>query len=211
MALGLVVAACGGDDEAGDVTTTTPPTTAAATTTEATTSTTAATTTTAEAITTAAPVAGQFALTSIVYGAGPMVVITNIGDTSANLGGHWICRRPSYFEIPDVELAPDEFVAINLGGDAFLPPSGVKETFSTSLGLFTSGTGEVALYATRSFDNPEDIIDYVEWGAPDHARSAVAVAAGIWPAGGFVETSDETLSIFVSTVPSGGPEDWVAG
>ena len=60
----------------------------------------------------------------------------------------------------------------------------------TLIGGVDAGSGEVGLYASSEFDDPAAIVAYVEWGTPGHARSAVAVEAGVWEEG--------------STVPSGG-------
>ncbi len=211
MALVLVVAACG-DDEAGDTTTTQAATA---------TTTTAATVTTSdedvtedtmaedmtedtmaeEDMTEEMTVEGAiFEITSVTFGA-PMVVITNVGTEAGNLGGHWICQRPSYQELPAIDVGPGESVAISLGGSVFLPPPGtltIEGQFN--IGGISASSGEIGLYSTNSFGSADAIVSYVEWGDTGHGRSGTAVEAGVWDDGGFVATTDATAGIQQDTI-----------
>ena len=214
MALVLVVAACG-DDEAGDTTTT-----QAAT---ATTTTAATVTTSAEDVTedtmaedmtedTMAEdmtVEGAiFEITSVTFGA-PMVVITNVGTEAGNLGGHWICQRPSYQELPAIDVGPGESVAISLGGDVFLPPPGTLTIEGQlNIGGISASSGEIGLYSTNLFGSADAIVSYVEWGDTGHGRSGTAVAAGVWDDGGFVATTDATAGIQQDTIFSMASTGW---
>ena len=212
IALALTAAACSGTDDA----TTTSAVAAGTTPSSVTTSTTQApASTTSEAPTTTsstadAPAAGaSFAITTVTYGAAPMVVITNVGSAQGVLSGQWLCQRPLYFAIPDVELAPGEQLAISLGGDAFLPPPGAKTIEGAArLGAVDPSSGEMGLYSSASFDSSDAIVDYVEWGSAPHGRTTVAVNAGIWPAGGFVPTTDSTIGTSADNAPTSAPEDW---
>lgn len=218
LALVLVVAACGDDDSSGTTTTAAPTTggtTTAAPTTQAPTTTaspvTTAATTTAPPTTTVGSTEPMFEIASITFGEGPMLVITNVGGASGNLGGHWLCQRPSYFELPDVEVGPGESFAISLGGSVFLPPPGaITVEEQASVGGVSPGSGELGLYTSNSFGSAEDIISYVEWGAPGHGRSDTAVAAGIWTSGGFVETTDDTTLIDRTDFDTVGPDSWTS-
>ncbi len=212
LALVLVVAACG-DDDTGDATATTviatTQTSAAA---ETTTTTAAATTTstTATITTTTAASAGgaAFEIASVSFGA-PMVVITNTGDETGNLGGHWLCQRPAYQVLPDFELAPGESVAISLGGNVFLPPPGVLTIDDQlNLGGLSPSSGELGLYSSNAFGSPDAIVSYVEWGGTGHGRSDTAIEAGIWNDGGFVATTGETAVIQLTTLDSAGSSAW---
>jgi hypothetical protein len=68
----------------------------------------------------------------------------------------------------------------------------------------------MGLYSANMFNSPDAIEDYVEWGTTGHARSSVAVAAGIWQEGGFVEVPAAALAIVSQTFPTVGPDDWFA-
>jgi len=216
IALVLILAACGDDDASVETTTTAPPSTTAAetTTTAADTTTTAAdtTTTAAETTTTVAdgPSGPVFQIASVTFGS-PMVTIYNIGDEDGTLAGHWLCQRPSYVEIPEISLAPGEGVAISLGGNVFLPPPGLKTAEGQlNVGALNPTSGELALYSSNDFGSSEAIVSYVEWGEGDHARSSVAVGAGIWEAGAFVATTADTVLIQVTTFSDTTPGGWAA-
>lgn len=208
----LVAAACGGTS--GDSTTTTTVASPSTTADAAPSTTAGVTTTAAEATTTTAAVTGssgaQLVLTSVSFGASPFVVITNIGDETGSLAGHFLCQRPSYAGLPDVEVAAGEAIAFSLGGDDFTPPEGVTASEEVlELGGLSNTGGEMGLYTSSNFGSSDDIISYVEWGSGDHGRSATAVAAGIW--GGFVPTSDSTLSLVAETLPALSSDDWGEG
>jgi hypothetical protein len=183
VALALVVAACSsGDETASDTTTSTPPNGS----------------TTAAASTTAGGGSAVFAIETVIFGDGAMVVITNTGTGAGELAGHWLCQRPSYFQIPDATLEPGEQVAIALDGDV------------ATVGTIDPASGELGLYSSSQFDDASAIESYVEWGSAGHGRSAVAVTAGIWTEGGFVATTSTTASLVATAVPATGPDDWSA-
>jgi hypothetical protein len=215
IAFAILAAPCSGSDDAADstTTTTTTTTTQAVTTTtttqaETTTTTAAETTTTATATTTEAGQA-QFALSTVGFGESAMIVITNIGGGPGNLGGHWLCQRPSYWEIPPIELAPLEAVAIDAGGETFSPPPDAKTLDDVAaIGNLSPGTGEIGLYSSSSFGSADAIVSYVEWGRSGHGRSSVAVSAGIWSEGSFVATDDTSAAIVAILLPAEDPQDW---
>jgi hypothetical protein len=196
VALALVAAACSsGDETASDTTTSVPPNAS----------------TTAAASTTAGGGSAVFAIETVTFGDGAMVVITNTGTGAGELTGHWLCQRPSYFQIPDVALEPGEQVAIALDGAAFEPPPGamIVDAVAT-VGTIDPNSGELGLYSSSQFDDATAIVSYVEWGSTGHGRSSVAVAAGIWTEGGFVATTPTTASLSATAVPATGPDDWSA-
>jgi len=199
---GLIAGACSDDDDsattASAVTTQAPASTQAPVTTQA--PTTEATTTTTEA-----------AVTSTIASDGPepAVVITDVGfdamydgyeqdgwvwirnvsDKPQWIGGHFLCQRPGYFALPDVELAPGEglLVASQTTERLGEANAGWPEA-NGALGTLSPDSGEMALYSAQDFDNPLAMVSYVEWGESGHGRSSVAVAAGLWGEGGFVDT-----------------------
>jgi hypothetical protein len=223
LALTLGLTACSGDDDAGDdtVETTAPETTtttaAPATSAPQTSTTTAApaTTTTAAPDTTTTTIAagpGALAMTRVVYEPTTFVMITNVGGSPIELGQHWLCQRPSYSQLPATVLEPGDTVAIGFDGD---PPSdlvGLTATFDLegALGGVTRDDGELGLYTAASFDDVSAITDYVQWGSAGHGRESVAVGAGIWTEGAFVDVPIEATSISSSGLPSAGFEDWFA-
>jgi hypothetical protein len=152
----------------------------------------------------------SFALTQVVFGESGYVVVTNIGNGTGDVGGHWICQRPAYFEIPSVELAPGESVWIAAeDGEGLVPAQGVVAVVpaNRSLGAFSVASGETGLYTSNGFGDSAAIIDYVEWGSGDHGRSSVAVEAGIWIEGTFVDVPEEAVAI-TGSAPTSSAADW---
>jgi len=185
LVVALVTAACGGSTRAP------------------------AATTTATSSTPPSSTAGaRFAVTAVHFGDAPMVIIENVGDETGSLAGHWLCQRPTYGELAAVEVAPGASVAVPVGGGAITPPPGVEVIeISSKIGSFDPTSGEVGLYSSSSFGSADAIVAYVEWGHSGHGRSGTAVAAGIWPEGGFVPTDAATTGIVAGGAPA-GPDGW---
>ncbi len=140
-----------------------------------------------------------------------MVVISNLGSTPADLAGHWLCQRPAYQPLPDLEVGPGQSVAISLGGSVFLPPPGALTVDGPlSLGPITATGGEMALYSDNSFGSADSLVSYVEWGVPGHGRTGVAVEAGIWGEGEFVPTTEASSLISLTDPSAVGAAAWGA-
>ena len=75
-------------------------------------------------------------------------------------------------------------------------------------GPLTIDEGEIGLYNGNGFSDPDAILSYVEWGETGHGRSAVAVSAGIWQEGDFVEVPEGSSAI---SAPNGAEaaDGWV--
>ncbi|HDH02736.1 MAG TPA: hypothetical protein ENH15_00645 [Actinobacteria bacterium] len=155
----------------------------------------------------------QFAITEIVFGEGGYVVITNVGGSTASVGGLALCQRPFYFTLPDIELAPLESVWVAAGDGASLTASSAVAvlTANGSLDDFSRDDGEMGLYLSSDFGSAEAIISYVEWGSAGHGRSDVAIEAGLWEADAFIEIPDDAFGVQASAQAPSGPQDWVAG
>ena len=219
-ALLLALAACGGSDS--DSTTTTAASDATTTTTAGATPTTAADstdTTAAEDTTTTTAAAersprARFAFTEVGLGPLGSVLIQNVGDAPGSLAGHWLCQRPSYHELPDVELQPGEVAHVFVTGhdEMFGTRSGaVAVEGIANTGPFDPESGEIGLYGSNDFGSADAIVSYVEWGSSDHGRSGTAVEAGIWAIGGFVVTTADSGAILATTIPPTDPSHWFGG
>jgi hypothetical protein len=157
-----------------------------------------------------ADAAAAFAITAIAFGDSGFIQISNVGNAAGDPGGHWLCQRPAYYEIPSVALGPGQSVWVAADKDdlQFVGAVVAAVDAAGTLGRLAASSGEVALYAGRDFSDPGAIVDYVEWGTSGHGRSGVAVDAGIWPAGGFVETPDGTIAITSGGVNADAPAAW---
>ena len=214
----LILASCGGDSQTSGTDGPAPTlTTLAAATTAAPTTTAAAepevtTTTSTTTTTTLAPnAAPAFGLTQVVFGDGGFIVITNWGNDTGTLRGHWLCQDVSYMALPDVTLAPGEQVVVGLSKSPPPDLAGMTATvdLGPAIGLLALDSGEVALYDAVAFDDPEHIVAYVEWGDGIHSRSVLAAAAGVWE-GGAVEVFDDAPSISSGVYPAINNLSWFA-
>lgn len=184
----------------------------AATSTTGVTTTAAATTSSSSTTTTTiVPAPGAAALTRVVFEPAPYVLITNVGSLPVDIAGYRLASRARSVELPATSLDAGETVAIGLGGS---PPDlvGVVRVvdLGDGLGTIAAGEGELALFASDALDDASAIVDYVEWGSSGHRRSGLAVEAGIWTEGAFVEVPPEAGSIASSGQIGAGQEDWFA-
>lgn len=97
-----------------------------------------------------------------------LVTITNFGDGSLEVGDYFLCLGPGTYAAisgltdDSTNLAPNESVSLNYD---------VNE-MADGLGVFT-----VSEFGSS---DPNILLDYVQWGAANQARSDQAVAAGRW-------------------------------
>ena len=199
LVVALVAAACGGDDDTATTTTASPATSAATTT--ATPATTAPTTTAAPVTTTTTEPATTTTATEPASNDGAplliesvdfdeeFVVITNVSDAEYSLEGHFVCNFPNYASISDIGTVA--------AGESFTVPL-------ADLGAVSS-TGEVGIYTSSDFGSADAMVTYVEWGTPNHGRSSVAVEAGLWTAGDFV---DNGRASFRALTTGGSGDDY---
>lgn len=112
---------------------------------------------------------------NIDYGS---VELTNLGDVAEPIGTWWFCNFPAYDQIMDMAVLND------VNGDLALDPG---ETIIVQWEEAQGGDGELGLYIFDSFGNSSFMVDYMEWGSAFHFRESVAVSAGVWNSGEFVE------------------------
>jgi hypothetical protein len=124
------------------------------------------------------------------------VILTNLGDASVNVAGHWLCNFPNYDQILNLTI---------LSGSTSLSP-GASVTIEWD-GM-PGADGECGYYSTNSFMSSAAIVDYVEWGSAGHTREPVAVAAGVWNAGEFV--ADNQPHSFIGSAGDYGVAFWAA-
>jgi hypothetical protein len=215
----LILAACTSDGEPAattappEILTTigaapAPPASTATTTIAPATTTTTTTTTTTQQPPNAAP---EFGLTQVVFGESSFVIITNWGNATGNLEGYWLAQGTLYKSLPDIELAPGEQALLGL---ARTPPpelAGIADNrfLGPTIGELNPESGEVALFSSSSFDDPDSIVSYVEWGDAGHTAATVAVAAGIW-LDSAVDVFDEAPSISTGVFPATSSDSWFA-
>jgi hypothetical protein len=104
------------------------------------------------------------------------VTIRNDSAAAVDFTGYFTCNRPQYAEMPAETLQPGATLDLDV----------------TDLDVRASA-GEFALYSSRSFDDPADMVAYVQWGKPDNGRSATAVEAGLIDDGEFIDNGGDDL------------------
>lgn len=167
LVLALLGAACGGDDDDSDAGSTTP---GDAPSEEA-----------EDEPADATP--GAIVVADVNFDTG-VAVLRNDGSEPVDLGGHWLCDRPSYAELSSGVLAPGETREVSLGG-------------------FDASGGEVAVYTSSDFGSADDMIAYVQWGSGG-GRASVAADAGLWT-GDPVAPAGATITL---TGPGGSADSW---
>ncbi|NAS32786.1 hypothetical protein GTQ40_17535 [Flavobacteriaceae bacterium R38] len=130
---------------------------------------------------------------------GNQVELFNNGNVSVDVSDYFLCLGPqTYRQISaltttgNLNLAPGEFLTIEY--DLINVDQG------NNSGVINGelGTGGLVLYVDNQFGNADSILDFVQWGAAGSFREGLAVQAGEWTAGEFVEVigSDATSIIF---------------
>lgn len=128
--------------------------------------------------------AGEEAFTAVrvlnVDAQGDLVTLTNLGNTGIDVGPYWLCLGPgTYVNVANVAT-----------GSTML---GANETITLPYNV-NPATGGLGIFSTNTFgsSDPAILVDYVQWGAANQARSNQAVTAGRWDsADNFVTQADE--------------------
>lgn len=134
------------------------------------------------------------------------VEFVNIGDSPIDVSDGFLCVQGSYARVGDQPVVESD-------GNFTLDPG---EWIAVEWDQIAAGNGTVAFYQNNDdFGAAENIVDYVRWG-PDSGggRESVAVDAGIWAMGDFVDAAParQTLSFFgESAQRNDAPTDWGAG
>jgi len=123
------------------------------------------------------------------------VELKNLGTTAVDVSGYWLCNFPDYQSIGNLTT---------VCGNTMMMPG---ELLTVSGFSVPTGDAELGLYTSNSFSSSTAMIDYVEWGSTGHQRSSVAVQAGIWTAGDFLQAIPAGNSIEYSGTGE-SPTDW---
>ncbi len=152
----------------------------------------------------------EFTIAGAVFGDGGYVVITNVGSGRGSLAGFALCQRPSYYVLPDITLDPFDSVWVAAGDGSGLTASSIVEIIAANgaFGGLRPADGELALYSSAQFARADELVSYVEWGETDHGRSSLAIEAGLWEEGAFVEIPPDAFGVVATAAPATGPDDW---
>lgn len=147
----------------------------------------------------------EFVIGSVVFGESGTIEIGNLGPDAGDLTGFWIAIHPFYLEIPSTIVAPGKAIIVSTADDAdpelVIPAAGLLPTLK-------SGSGEIGLYSSGDFGDPDAIVDYVEWGSTGHVRSSVAIEAGLWPADQTIVIEGTASGLTAVDRSEPGPQGW---
>ena len=109
------------------------------------------------------------------------VTIKNFGTTTENVGAYRLCSLISYRTLSSqttvvsgsLNLAPNAEVTVSISGNY------LNDT-AADLGLYLP---------TGNFGDPANMVDFTQWGSSPNGRENVAVSAGIWTAGTFINVA----------------------
>lgn len=124
------------------------------------------------------PVAAQVntdvAINEVFYGGGAgqdWVELINTGTGAIDISNFWFCTRFGYSRLgaqtiivgDDFSLDPGEIVVVSPGRD------------------LNNSAADLALYQTNSFGDPNQLLDFVQWGTDSRVgRSNEANSRGVW-------------------------------
>ena len=126
------------------------------------------------------------------------VEIKNLGSETVDVSGIILCNFPAYQTIGNSTL------------DCGTNLLGAGEILAVNNFVVAASQGEMGLYTATPYSDPNNIIDYVEWGNTGHQRSAVAVEAGIWSTGDFVIAIPAGCSLAFDG-EGNAATDWIVG
>lgn len=125
----------------------------------------------------------QIVVNEVIFTPAPAVEIKNLGSSTVDVSTIQLCSFPEYNELQNLTLVSGNLM---LGPGEFLVVSGHN---------FGAIDDELGLYTSAPYDDPANILHYVEWGSPGHFRSGTAVSAGVWTTGNFVNIDAGGASI----------------
>lgn len=122
------------------------------------------------------------------------IILTNAGTEVVTTEGLWVYQDGEVSEFNVFFIDPRTEILFNTRDIGGVDPEG----------------GEIALFSSDSFSNPDSLIEYVAWGDSGHSRADLAVDAGKWNEEGTVDTPNDTLVILRADPTLTGPEAWVS-
>ena len=106
-----------------------------------------------------------------------LVKIRNYGTTTVDITNHILSSKLTNFTVGSMTVIAPNPSAL-----------GPMQTTWVQGGSLDPTGADLALYApgTTDFNNPANLLDFVQWKSGGHGRESVAVSKGIWTAGDFV-------------------------
>ncbi len=147
----------------------------------------------------------RFVIGDVAFGETGSIEVGNLGPDAGDLTDHWLAVHPYYLELPSMILAPGTSVVVSV--DEAADPEFVVAAAGL-LPPLRASSGEVGLYRSGDFGNPDAMVDYVAWGSTDQVRFTTAVAAGLWPEDQVVTVDETTTKLAITDRSEPGPQGW---
>ncbi len=163
---------------------------------------------------------GQLAISEVIFNpvgsntARQVVELRNFGNTTVAMqpSGYWLYFPPAQWQFPSgVMIAPGQTVTVNINSTGTNTATNFFTGISGMRNLFGQGSqgDAIGLFSTNLFADAANLINFVQWGGSGNASENLAVAAGIWPAGGFIEISKLREGSSIAHDGAGNsPLDW---
>ena len=154
----------------------------------------------------------DFRLSEVAFGASGYVAITNVGGADGSIAGYAVCQRAECLVLDPITVEPFGVVwvaandgeGLSIGGDvAVLAARG-------GFGSLLASDGEIALFRSEQFSSADELVTYVEWGSADNSTEAIAVEAGLWETGAFIEIPPDAFGVVSTRTDADSSRDWVA-
>ena len=127
---------------------------------------------------------------------GDSIELLNNGDVAVDVTNYQLCLGPgTYRRVADIVTQGDT----NLAPGEFLVVAYDMPTEAGGLGLYIDGSG---------FADPENILDFVQWGEGGSPRENVAAEAGIWTAGTFISVAGDSDNTIAYDGTGNTADDW---
>ncbi|MEM8509462.1 MAG: hypothetical protein AAF717_16645 [Bacteroidota bacterium] len=134
-------------------------------------------------------------LNEVTYLAGEVELYNN-GDLTVDVSDYFLCLGPgTYDRVGDIIASGNA----NLAAGEFLVLNYDRPGATGGLGLYINNAG---------FGDAANIADFVQWGDAGSARENVAVDAGIWTEGDFVDVSGNENNSIVYDGEGEASSDW---
>jgi hypothetical protein len=141
----------------------------------------------------------QVRLIIVVPGSG-IVTLKNFGDSEVDISSHRLCHSFKYAVISSLTIISGNPSAL-AAGDVL-----VVAIIDEPLNAIDSDLG--FYLPDGAFSDPDNMLDFMQYGSSGNGRESVAVEKGIWEAGTFI--SNPGPFAFISDNPSDfGVEFWV--
>ena len=138
-------------------------------------------------------------------GASKWVELYNAGDTEVDVANLILCDFPDYPVLN--ALTPLD------GTSTTIPAGGYLVVAWPTLDMDADGDAEVGLYREGSqgaFGDPNNLLDYMQYGEAGHAREDEAETAGLWTIGDFVAAAASGMSLQYVESGTPGSGNWIA-